>query len=116
MRTPLNNQDIHYAWSQLHREVYKSTLEMRTPPLIRILKTVPRVSGIEGFHSIRSLVILILCINTAGGTAATASITTTSVPSASKSTALTDDEDTTTTTTSAVAVNATRAELITSEY
>ena len=30
--------------------VYSRTPSMRTPPLIRILQPVPRVSGIEGFH------------------------------------------------------------------
>ena len=32
----------HYAWShgQLHREVYKATPEMRTPPLIRTLHNI----------------------------------------------------------------------------
>ena len=48
MRTPLKSG--HQGWSQPQREVYKTTPETRTPPLIRILKTVPRVSGIEGFH------------------------------------------------------------------
>ena len=28
----------------------KDTAEMRTPPLIRTLEAVPRVSGIEGIH------------------------------------------------------------------
>ena len=37
---------LYCAWSQQHREVYKSTPEMRTPPLIMAAKAVPRVSGI----------------------------------------------------------------------
>ena len=39
----------HHERSQLHRTVYKTTPEMRTPPLVRTLEAVPRVSGIEGF-------------------------------------------------------------------
>ena len=38
--------------SYIHTEVYNTTPEMRTPPLIRILKAVSRVSGIEKFHCI----------------------------------------------------------------
>ena len=38
----------HCDGSHLHRNVYKTTPEMRTPPLIRTLQAVPRVSAIEG--------------------------------------------------------------------
>ena len=36
--------------------MYKMTPEMRTPPVIRTLQAVPRVSAIEGFHCILVLV------------------------------------------------------------
>ena len=39
--------ETHYAWSQLHREVSKTTPERRTFPLIRTLLDV--VCGIEGY-------------------------------------------------------------------
>ena len=29
------NQDSYYLWSQLHRDVYKTTPEMRTPPFVQ---------------------------------------------------------------------------------
>ena len=38
--------------SYIYRDVYKSSPKMRTPPLIRTLEAVPRVSRIEGFHCI----------------------------------------------------------------
>ena len=46
MRTPwdtLNGPSYIEKYSKLY------TPEMRTPPLIRVLKVVPRVFGIEGF-------------------------------------------------------------------
>ena len=36
------------------RDVYKPTLEIRTPPLIRTHRTVPRVSAIEKLHCIHN--------------------------------------------------------------
>ena len=39
-----------YKDAQLHRKVFKITPEMRTPPLIRTLQALPRVSVIERFH------------------------------------------------------------------
>ena len=49
--TELYYEDIRtLSISQTHRDVYKTTPEMRTPPLIRTLEAVPRVSGIEEFH------------------------------------------------------------------
>ena len=74
---------------------------MRTPPLIRtLIQNCPKGVRNRGIplYLVFLVIIIILCINTSGGTATTA---------------LADDEDTTTT---AVAVNATRAELIMSEY
>ena len=48
----LNQNTMHGSSYSVHREEYKNTPELRTPPLIRTLKTVPRVSGIEGFHTV----------------------------------------------------------------
>ena len=41
MRTSLLIRTLIHAWSQLHREVYKTIPEVRTPPLIRTLCMVP---------------------------------------------------------------------------
>ena len=41
MRAPPLIRTLHYAWSQLHTEVYKTTPEIRTSPLIRTLCMVP---------------------------------------------------------------------------
>ena len=54
--TPLHpwNEDTSFNQGTMHGPSYvekcKSTLEMRTPPLIRTLEAVSRVSRIESFH------------------------------------------------------------------
>ena len=51
---PLKQGQLPYTgycvWSQLHRDAYKTTAEMRIPPLIRAISAGPRVSVLEGFH------------------------------------------------------------------
>ena len=43
---------IYHAQIRTVEPLYKDTPEMRTPPLIRTLEAVPRVSRTEGFHAL----------------------------------------------------------------